>query len=62
MPPPATAKRRAIQPVEQVALRLDHVGDGDQREARPVGWLSGASDDGPVLPWQPPITFEHSTK
>ena len=44
-------------------LQRDLVADRRDREPRPVGPpVRGVSDDGPVVPWQPPSTLGHTTK
>ena len=47
---------------QQLALELDEVADGRQREAQPVRPPGGRIDElGPVVPLQPPSRFEDTT-
>ncbi len=59
-------RQQAIDPemVEQPPLRLDHVARPSRRENRHrrVGRSSGRVKLGPVVPRQPPSTFEQTTK
>ena len=48
---------------EERTLRLEQVRDGEERERSPYGRpVDGSSDEGPVVPEQPPRRFDETTK
>ena len=62
--PPTTAAHR-VDPevIGQQRFDRDLVANGDDGESRPVALaVRAASEAGPVVPWQPPSTFGHTTK
>ena len=61
--PPTTACQRAIaEVVGEAGLGPHHVADRDTGNRDPYGRPStGCGDAGPVVPWQPPSTLEHTT-